>query len=66
MIGNWNDSDTQKIADGFDYMPTMREVAERIEEEPFCVQWRDDIRQKQGLHRAQRGRIEGWKHGNSL
>lgn len=38
MTGNWNDSDTQRIADGFDHMLTMSEVAERIEEEPFCVQ----------------------------
>ena len=42
MIGNWNECDTQRIVDSFDYMPTMREVTERIEEEPFCVQWKEE------------------------
>lgn len=42
MIGNWNDSDTQRIIDSFDGMPTMREVIGRIEGEPFCVQWKDE------------------------
>ena len=42
MIGNWNDSDTQRIIDSFDGMPTMREVIGRIEREPFCVQWKDE------------------------